>query len=439
MRQPMLPLPAVTILALSLLLLSCGGSSGTGPTQTETPKAAYVTISPSTATLQAVGETVQFSATVRDQHNREMQGQSVTWNSSASEIASVTSTGLATAKTDGSATIVAVATPTVSGWATLAVDIIPLEITTGSTPVGLLGEPYSLPLEARGVSAAVWSISVGSLPVGLTLDPASGLISGTPTEVGRITFTVQLASGGQSTAREMSITVILGNLGTGFGDDQFSLIQPGTFQMGSTNGSSDEEPVHTVTITQAFFLQKTEVTQGQWRSVMGTNPSALSNCGDPCPVEKVSWNDIQEFLQALNAANPGANFRLPTEAEWEYAARAGTTGDFGGTGQLDDMGWYTGNSGYKTQFIGLMQPNAWGLYDMHGNVFEWVQDRYAPDYYGVSPVNDPTGPLVGDRRVLRGGSANQNAGEARSANRLNSIPSTPGFTIYYGFRLARTP
>jgi formylglycine-generating enzyme required for sulfatase activity len=156
-------------------------------------------------------------------------------------------------------------------------------------------------------------------------------------------------------------------------------------------------------------------------------------------VERVSWDDIQTFLLALNAAHPDANFRLPTEAEWEYAARAGTTGDYGGTGALDDMGWYFGNSGSRTQFVGLRQPNAWGLFDMHGNVYEWVRDWYDAEYYSVSPADDPPGPLGGSYKVLRGGSVDQDADHARSAYRYRSRPDRPGFTVYFGFRLVRDP
>jgi formylglycine-generating enzyme required for sulfatase activity len=250
-------------------------------------------------------------------------------------------------------------------------------------------------------------------------------------------FSIRLASGGQSVEREMTITVISGDLGFGFGDDQFVLIPAGSFQMGDANGSDDENPVHPVTITKAFYLQKTEVTQSQWLSVMGTNPSAFAGCGDACPVEKVSWDDIQTFILTLNAQDLEADYRLPTEAEWEYAARAGTTGSYGGTGSLDEMGWYSENSGRRTQFVGLKPPNAWGLFDMHGNVYEWVQDWYSADYYGVSPVEDPQGPFEGTRKLLRGGSADQGAEAARSANRLNSAPSSAGFTIYFGFRLVR--
>ena len=232
-------------------------------------------------------------------------------------------------------------------------------------------------------------------------------------------------------------SVTEGLLGTGFADEQFSLIPAGTFQMGSTNGDSDEQPVHTVNITRSFDMQKTEVTGGQWRDVMGSNPSLFNSLCDGCPVDNVSWNDIQEFIIRLNAQDPGRNYRLPTEAEWEYAARAGTTGDYGGTGNLDEMGWYGDDSGSPTaQLVARKQPNAWGLYDIHGNVWEWVQDWYS-HYNSQSPTDDPVGPTTGASRVLRGGAWNEPASSARSAHRNNNIPSSRFH--HYGFRLARTP
>jgi Sulfatase-modifying factor enzyme 1 len=227
-------------------------------------------------------------------------------------------------------------------------------------------------------------------------------------------------------------------LGCGLGDDQFVFVQAGTFQMGSTNGASHERPVHTVNITQPFYMQKTEVTQGQWKAVMGSNPSLFNSCGDDCPVEWVSWNDIQAFLSRLNASDPGRNYRLPTEAEWEFAARAGTTGDYGGTGVLDEMGWWGDNAGGRTHKVGTKRANAWGLYDMHGNVWEAVQDWYSSSYYSVSPADDPRGPSSGSSRVLRGGSwGNFFANIVRSAFRNQGPPSVRSSA--HGFRLARTP
>jgi formylglycine-generating enzyme required for sulfatase activity len=144
---------------------------------------------------------------------------------------------------------------------------------------------------------------------------------------------------------------------------------------------------------------------------MGTNPS-LFKC-DARPVEQVSWNDVQDFLRKLNARNDGYRYRLPTEAEWEYAARAGTTVPYGGSGNLDAIAWYAGNSAGQTHPVGQKQPNAWGLYDMLGNVWELVQDLYDQAYYKVSPAVDPIGPENGYRHVMRGGSF---GGEGREAS-----------------------
>ena len=182
-------------------------------------------------------------------------------------------------------------------------------------------------------------------------------------------------------------------------------------------------------------MQRTPVTQGQWREIMGTNPSQFSDCGDTCPVESVSWEDAQEFVELLNQRRPGLNYRLPTEAEWEYAVRAGTTGDYGGTEVLDEMGWYLGNSAGRTHPVAQKHPNAWGLYDMHGNVLEWVQDWYGP--YTAAVKTDPTGPATGDGRVSRGGSWGDGALFARSTSRSMATPTVR--SSQGGFRLARTP
>lgn len=218
--------------------------------------------------------------------------------------------------------------------------------------------------------------------------------------------------------------------------ERFVLIQPGSFRMGSTAGDVDEQPVHNVSINRPFYLQKTEVTQRQWNSLMDANPSRFHSCGDTCPVESVGWEEIQEFLRRLNAADPGANYRLPTEAEWEYAARAGTAGEYGGVGMLDQMGWYDENSAGRTHPAAQKQANAWGLFDMHGNVWEWVQDWYGEDYYAVSPTNNPSGPASGQVRVMRGGSWFDRASFARSAFRWVGSSSPQRGTA--GFRVAMT-
>ena len=159
--------------------------------------------------------------------------------------------------------------------------------------------------------------------------------------------------------------------------------------MGSPSGESNrdsDEKQHRVTLTREYYMQTTEVTQGQWRKVMGSNPSKFTNCGDNCPVEKVSWEDCQQFIQKLNGMEGTRKYRLPTEAEWEYAARAGTTGAY--AGDLDAMAWYDDNSGGKTHAVGGKSPNAWGLYDMHGNVYEWCQD-WKGNYPSGSVTDNP--------------------------------------------------
>jgi len=226
-------------------------------------------------------------------------------------------------------------------------------------------------------------------------------------------------------------------LGCGLALDQFSQIPAGTFQMGSTAYEEkrwSEQPVHSVTISRTFYMQKTEVTQGQWRAVMGSNRSYFPTCGDTCPVDGVSWDEITTFLQRLNAQTPGVTYRLPTDAEWEYAARAGTTGETYGT--LDAIAWYNGNAATRTHAAAGKQANAWGLYDMIGNVWEWVNDWYGS--YGSESVTDPTGPATGIYRVLRGGSWYSGIPGARAASRYDHAgPSTRN--NYYGFRLVRTP
>ena len=200
--------------------------------------------------------------------------------------------------------------------------------------------------------------------------------------------------------------------------------------MGSTQ-SDDEKPVHKVRISQLFYLGKYQVTQAQWQAVMGDNPSRFK--GGNLPVEMVLWEDCQKFIQRLNAKGEGA-YRLPTEAEWEYACRAGTTGDY--AGNLDEMGWYASNSGDKTRPIGQKKPNGWGLYDMHGNVWEWCEDWYDSGYYAKSLGSDPKGPSGGSFRVFRGGGWSITAVDCRSANRGSATPGYRGLAL--GFRLLRT-
>ena len=211
------------------------------------------------------------------------------------------------------------------------------------------------------------------------------------------------------------------------------VIPAGSFEMGSNTGDSDEKPVHTVRIGQPFAIGKTEVTQGQWRALMGNNPSSFSNCGDSCPVEKVSWNDAQEYIKKLNAKT-GKTYRLPSEAEWEYACRAGGAHTYCGSDNLDSVAWYGNNSGSKTHPVAQKQANAFGLYDMSGNVWEWVEDSYHNGYNGA-PMDGSVWAGDGAKRVLRGGSWFVEPQLARAAIRFRDVPAyrSSGF----GFRLAR--
>ena len=218
-------------------------------------------------------------------------------------------------------------------------------------------------------------------------------------------------------------------------------IPPGSFTMGSRRGEDHEQPPHTVTISQGFWMGRYEVTQAQWKKYMDKIPVEYE--GDDLPVEAVTWNLVQEFIQRLNASGdggPGGAFRLPTEAEWEYACRAGSTSEFcfgNDESRLGDYAWFNGNSDYKTHPVGAKRPNAWGLFDMHGNVWEWCSDWYGEDYYANSPDTDPAGPDAGVYKVLRGGCWYYDAALCRSAYRYYITPVFRNSDN--GFRLARTP
>ncbi len=199
-------------------------------------------------------------------------------------------------------------------------------------------------------------------------------------------------------------------------------IEAGSFQMGSVDG---EKPVHAVRISKPFYMGKAEVTQAQWKAVMGDNPSYFK--GDDLPVEQVTWDDAQEFCRKLSL-KARREVRLPTEAEWEYACRAGGTGKwtFGDREfDLQDYAWYSDNSEAKTHPVGLRKPNAWGLYDVHGNVWEWCADRYGS--YSANEAKDPIGLASGEARVLRGGSWYNYPHYCRSARRDWSAAGSRGY------------
>jgi len=231
------------------------------------------------------------------------------------------------------------------------------------------------------------------------------------------------------------------------------LIPPGTFNMGCSPSNqfgcnSAENPVHAVTLTDAFYMGRYEVTQAQWTARMGSNPSSFQSASAEVPaaqvpnrpVERVSWDMVQGFLSATG-------MRLPTEAEWEYACRAGTTTAFHGwpaqtAGTNNDtlvgnIAWFNGNANSQTRPVGGLAPNGFGLHDMAGNVFEWVNDWYAATYYASSPSTNPPGPATGLQRVLRGGAWSAGSNNLRSSNRLSNLPAA-AFNNG-GFRVARTP
>jgi len=203
-------------------------------------------------------------------------------------------------------------------------------------------------------------------------------------------------------------------------DIEFVRISPGEFMMGCSTGDeacdADEKPAHRVQIKKAFEIGKYEVTQAQWQAVMGSNPSTIK--GADRPVETVSKNEANDFLARLNARNDGYRYRLPTEAEWEYAAKAGGK-QTAASPSLDEVAWYAANSGDETHPVGQKKPNAWGLYDMLGNVREWVADLYGRDYYAASPLADPTGPEAGQAGPRGGGGrgpAQQQGGRFQRGN-----------------------
>jgi formylglycine-generating enzyme required for sulfatase activity len=303
-------------------------------------------------------------------------------------------------------------------------------------------------------------------PVGLTIGSETGVLAWTPAEAqkpGKYDVTVSVeAPDGQRDKTVFAVTVSPRTAPTVAEDKEIFvdldngvklemvLIPAGEFMMGSPDSDktagNDEKPQHRVRITRPFYLGKYLVTQEQWEAVMGNNPSNFE--GRKNPVEQVSWDDCQQFLGKLNERfhrpHPSplpegeGEFRLPTEAQWEYACRAGSTAKFcygDSEAGLSEYAWYGANSGGKTHPVGGKKPNAWGLYDMHGNVWESCQDWYDDGYDGKSATDDPVGPATGSSRVDRGGGWDYVARYCRSARRYSYWPGLR--SDHLGLRVSR--
>jgi formylglycine-generating enzyme required for sulfatase activity len=224
------------------------------------------------------------------------------------------------------------------------------------------------------------------------------------------------------------------------------IVPAGSYDMGS-DSHDDEKPVHKIVITKSFAIGKTEVTQEQWKVVMGNNPSYFQNCGGNCPVEQVSWFDAKEFIQKLDKKT-GKKYRLPSEAEWEYACRAGTSMEYCGNDNIDNVAWYgayanpKGNSKKTTNPVATKQANGWGLYDMSGNVWEWVEDSFHDNYLdnddnkNLAPTDGSEWKGDDEMRVIRGGSWGTDAQNVRSTARAGDGPRIRNYD--YGLRLVRS-
>ena len=298
--------------------------------------------------------------------------------------------------------------------------------TGGATPAATVTRPGSV--STGGVTPAATVTRPGSVSTGGATPAATVTRPGSVSAGG-----VTPAASGTRPSPASSADVLDLIEPEGPAGMRFVWVAPGVFRMGSTSSEADDDeaPVTRVRISRGFWLGKYEVTQAEWMAVMGSNPSGFSGCAR-CPVERVSWQDVQEFIRRVNAGEPGTPYRLPTEAEWEYAARAGTTEDTY-LANLDAVAWHRSSSGLRTLSVGQKEPNRFGLHDMLGNVWEWVRDWKGA--YPGGAVTDPEGPPSGSNRVYRGCSWISDVKGCRVSLRYSDAP---GYRFnHLGFRLLR--
>jgi len=389
-----------------------------------------ITVAPTALSLTIDDQpTSQLTATARAD-----PGVAVTyvWSSSNPQVATVSATG-ATATV--SAVSVGNAVVTVTGrttfgtsttaTATVIISMAVRSVTLTQRAVDVsIGKTSQLTATVTGETAFPRTVAWSSSNEAVATVSATGLVAGVAAGSARIRATAT----GDATIRD-SIVVTVTALPISLSD--FVLIPAGSFEMGSDRIG----PRHMVTLTKAFYLQKTELTQAQWTAVMTSNASTFNQCGSSCPVETVSWEEVQIFISQLNALSPGTTYRLPTEAEWEYAARATTTTEAYGT--MSDIAWYASNAQGKTHPVAGKQPNVWGLYDMLGNVEEWVQDWHAP--YTSAPVVDPTGSASSTSHISRGAAFNYGVGGILPSASLRNLQGVGQRWEAGGFRLVRNP
>jgi|GEM_PF-477428 len=322
-----------------------------------------------------------------------------------------------------------------------------LTVATPALPGGTVGAAYNATLAVTGgIPPYTWSVLAGSLPAGITLS-AAGVLSGTPTAQGTGSFTVRVKDSlNLAATKALAINVQAGWLPAG----TMVRIEPGTFTIGSPITEQDryvwEGPTTQVTLSKGFWMGAYEVTQAEYQAVTGMNPSA--HVGGNLPVDSVSWVQAVDYCARLTAAERAAGrcptshvYRLPTEAEWEYACRAGTTDRFShgqdpGYALLPQHAWFLSNSSSTSHAVGGRLPNPWGLYDMHGNVWEWCLDWHSTSYPGGS-VTDPQGPATGSTRRIRGGDHTSTGAWCRSATRNDAFPEFALSTV--GFRVVLAP